>query len=63
MIETAELDPQGAKAQVEETRLLHEEDDDDAEADYDEDEMPVAPRHECWFSLSGFGSPEWWSRG
>jgi len=41
-------------------------DDDDDEADYDdgedEDEAITTSRNERWFSHSGFGSPEWWSR-
>jgi hypothetical protein len=37
-------------------------DDDDDACDDDEDEGVAAPRHDSWFSRSGFGSPEWWSR-
>jgi hypothetical protein len=43
-------------------------DDDDDEADYDdgegedEDEVLAKATNERWFSRSGFGSPQWWSR-
>ena len=30
--------------------------------DDDDDESVAAPPHERWFSRSGFGAPEWWSR-
>ena len=40
----------------------HDDDDDDADYDDDDDESVAAPPHERWFSRSGFGSPEWWSR-
>jgi hypothetical protein len=39
-----------------------DDDDDDAAYDDDEDEGIAAPRHDGWFSRSGFGSLEWWSR-
>jgi|GEM_PF-3287525 len=41
-------------------------DDDEDEADYDdgedEDEGLGHSMTERWYSLAGFGSPEWWSR-
>lgn len=41
-------------------------DDDVDEADFDDDEDEVedlaSSRNQRWFSRSGFGSPEWWSR-
>jgi hypothetical protein len=38
------------------------EDDDEDDADYDDEDEPSATSAERWFSPSGFGSPEWWSR-
>ena len=35
--------------------------DDDDEND-DDDRGVAVPRNERWFTDSGFGSPEWWSR-
>ncbi len=39
-----------------------DDDDDAADCDDDDDDGVVASRQEKWFSSSGFGSPEWWSR-
>jgi hypothetical protein len=41
---------------------LDYDDDDEATDDEDEEDGTKAPRNEYWFSGSGFGSPEWWSR-
>lgn len=38
------------------------EDDDENDADYDDEDEPSSTSAERWFSPSGFGSPEWWSR-
>jgi hypothetical protein len=38
------------------------EDDDENDADYDDEDEPSSASAERWFSPSGFGSPEWWSR-
>jgi hypothetical protein len=44
-------------------QTLPHDDDDDDDAACDDDDDGISPaRHDGWFSQSGFGSPEWWSR-
>jgi hypothetical protein len=39
----------------------YDDEDDDDDADFDDEDEPSASSGEHWASLSGFGSPEWWS--
>jgi hypothetical protein len=58
----AEIESERA-AQVRTLAISPERDDGDEEdeADFDDDEEP-SYRHEAWLSMTGFASPEWWSR-
>jgi hypothetical protein len=57
-------EPQSTNSTLNQTSILQAYDDEDDEADYDDDEEEGSPSlpQECWFSRSGFGSPQWWSR-
>jgi hypothetical protein len=57
-------EPEDAAASPRPIRTMpdFDDDDDDAACDDDDDESVATRRHENWFSCSGFGSPEWWSR-
>jgi hypothetical protein len=59
-------EPESTNVRPNKSWTFPELDDDDDEADYDDgeddDEGITIVRHERWFSRSGFGTPEWWSR-